>query len=1004
MLSVKNSVIPAGYTIKKKFYILTIIFLFFSSVFSAMSIAEIPTLGSHLTILNVTATPDPAVEGDTVRIYVTIQNIGSQNITAGQQIIITVKVDNEQTIATSLIDTLGLLKNKQRTENLTWIATLGSIQRRLLHVTVTYLGVVEAVADGEIRINERNTDLLFVSTPSISGMTTLGKPVTITAMVKNIGKNTTQNINVSLSIDRTLKQWHIKSGGLIKGESFGVSFSWTPLTFGVHTINLTIDPKQTITEELKTNNYYETTTSVIPWWNTSWHYRRIYNVTGVGNLSIPSVNFTAILQSLQIFNRTFENSTISIVRYYTNGTMSLVNRTWFNETSSFNNRTHANGTLAWAVAGPSLYGVYFDVKENPGTRSSTPETLNITGSAQATLVVTQGWWPEFVHPWNIYYPLNTPPFQFQVNTTAQAKEITARFLCDNDFMFSRRLSSSDNLTWNGTTGTLSKRGNWTVNVSGCDYAGYNTTKLIANFYVGSPDLALTALSVPENGYVGYNITITANIRAFNTTVQNVDVSLRINGIVNKTLNDLTILKDENRTIQFSWRPPNKGKYNVSVRIDFTDSNPGNNKRWKWVTIEGVPDLGVVNISVAPTPVNEGNPVTITTRIINTGDGNATDYEVILFCEQNENNHTMYFWDDKNYTTVSLKKNEAKNINLTWAKTEYGKESFHGEWAIGIQILNTTTTPDKHGENNTMALFHVLRVIPSERRPPVITNVNYLHSIEQGQAVLITAQVTDDSGIDSVKISIRTPNKTLVKGNMTAEANNQYKYQYMSTLLGSYSFWINATDQSPNHNKTSATGTFEITEDRTPPTISFYGEYPSVQLKNNEVEIRCITTDFSGIQSVEVTIRSPDNLLETHTMSNTSHDSKYVYTQDYGIIGKYVYSITVEDNKGNKKTTDDKTFWITNDLDDTDNDGMPDTWEERYGFNPYDPSDASQDADNDGITNLQEYKDGTNPAKKLSSPSEFFARLKENWVYLVASIIVFVMIVILARYGIRRRKQ
>jgi hypothetical protein len=191
---------------------------------------------------------------------------------------------------------------------------------------------------------------------------------------------------------------------------------------------------------------------------------------------------------------------------------------------------------------------------------------------------------------------------------------------------------------------------------------------------------------------------------------------------------------------------------------------------------------------------------------------------------------------------------------------------------------------------------------------------------------------------------------------------------------------------------------------TPPTITYFGVNPFVQLQNGQVEIRCITTDFSGIQSVEVTIRSPDNLLETHTMSNTSHDSKYVYTQDYGIIGKYVYSITVEDNKGNKKTTDDKTFWITNDMDDTDNDGMPDTWEDRYGFNPYDPIDASQDADNDGITNLQEYKDGTNPTKKLSSPSEFFTRLKENWAYLVASIIVFVMIVFLARYGIRRRKQ
>jgi hypothetical protein len=685
-----------------------------------------------------------------------------------------------------------------------------------------------------------------------------------------------------------------------------------------------------------------------------------------------------------------------------------VNKTWFNETSSFNNQTKALGTLAWAVVGPSLYGVYFDVKENPGMRSRTSETLNITesGAIQTTLITTQGWWPEFIQPFNTYYRLNTN-LLIKINTTAYAKNINAHFSCDNNTGFTRPLSSSNKLFWTGYSGWLSTRGNWTVTISGYDAAGYNTTQIIASFYVGDPDLALTALSVSEIGYVGYNITITANIRAFNTTVQNVNVSLRINDIMNKTLDDLTILKDENRTIQFSWRTPNKGKYNISVRIDFTDSNPNNNKKWKNVIIEGIPDLDILNMSATPNTVDEGDPVMIITRISNIGDGNATNYTVVLYAEQNGKDNasmTMGFNDDKNSTTISVKRYETKYVNLTWEKTTYGAIKYHGEWAIGIKILISSTNPDKNDNNNAEAGFHLFRINPAERKPPVISNLNYPHTIEQGQAVIITAQVTDDSGIDSVKISIRTPNKTLVKGNMTAEVNNQYKYQYMSTELGSYTFWINATDQSPNHNKTTTTGAFEITEDRTPPTISFYGEYPSVQLKNNEVELRCITTDYSGIQSVEVTIRSPDNLLEIHTMSNTSLDSKYVYTQGYGIIGKYVYSITVEDNKGNKKTTDDKTFWITNDVDDTDNDGMPDTWEDRYGFNPYDPTDASQDADNDGITNLQEYKDGTNPTKKLSSPSEFFTRLKENWVYLVASIIVFLMIVILARYGIRRKKQ
>lgn len=50
----------------------------------------------------------------------------------------------------------------------------------------------------------------------------------------------------------------------------------------------------------------------------------------------------------------------------------------------------------------------------------------------------------------------------------------------------------------------------------------------------------------------------------------------------------------------------------------------------------------------------------------------------------------------------------------------------------------------------------------------------------------------------------------------------------------------------------------------------------------------------------------------------------------------------------------------NSMADSDNDGMPDEWEIKYGFQPNDPSDASLDYDCDGLSNLEEYKAGSNP--------------------------------------------
>jgi len=46
--------------------------------------------------------------------------------------------------------------------------------------------------------------------------------------------------------------------------------------------------------------------------------------------------------------------------------------------------------------------------------------------------------------------------------------------------------------------------------------------------------------------------------------------------------------------------------------------------------------------------------------------------------------------------------------------------------------------------------------------------------------------------------------------------------------------------------------------------------------------------------------------------------------------------------------------------DSDNDGMPDGWEQENGMDPTDPSDAQEDPDGDGMTNQEEFEAGTDP--------------------------------------------
>ena len=66
---------------------------------------------------------------------------------------------------------------------------------------------------------------------------------------------------------------------------------------------------------------------------------------------------------------------------------------------------------------------------------------------------------------------------------------------------------------------------------------------------------------------------------------------------------------------------------------------------------------------------------------------------------------------------------------------------------------------------------------------------------------------------------------------------------------------------------------------------------------------------------------------------------------------------------------DSTEWLDTDSDglgntsdpDDDNDGMPDVWEERYGLDPLDSSDAGDDLDGDGVSNGDEYDNDTDPS-------------------------------------------
>lgn len=104
-------------------------------------------------------------------------------------------------------------------------------------------------------------------------------------------------------------------------------------------------------------------------------------------------------------------------------------------------------------------------------------------------------------------------------------------------------------------------------------------------------------------------------------------------------------------------------------------------------------------------------------------------------------------------------------------------------------------------------------------------------------------------------------------------------------------------------------------------------------------------------------------------------------------------------------------WIDSDNDeigdnadpDDDNDGIPDSWEEKYGLNTTDPTDANKDADGDGFSNLDEYKAETDPTDKGDYPRD------EEWNiwdygWLIIIIVILIVIIVASIIMLKKRQQ
>jgi len=1006
---------------KRKICVLILVFILSLNFYNFSNIAHADSK-PDLVIKSVDCS-STVQEGDIVKIIVKIRNEGTKNISVGTSIEVGLYVDGILVLVNSTSKDLNV--GASRFINFSWTADLGSQTQRLLRIIVDYQDKISEsnennnVWDKFINVVEKDTELEIIdvnipSTPSVD------KTADIYVTIKNNGKQTDKTIYSTLSTNREgTIQTLSKTDGLDKGLTYVFHFTWTPELFGSQIISINVKHNGVIHDEYETN--VSVNVGSLAWWNSSWHYRHFVIIKGVGNVSV-NLNFTQFIKTLGIYPQEFENDTIRIVRYNSDGTVAtngLVKTFKFNESTGFNKVNNAKGTLLWKTTTTSdekYYCIYFDVKNNPGTRTVLDETNNIVASGTAVLNYSNfigGWWTDIVQPTNASYTVITTPINITVNTTAKADNVTAYIFwaADETHNFTRYLSNvANNVSWKYNNFYFDLEGNWIIRVTSRDGAGFESVAE-NEFYVGKPDLKAVDISFSTDWsatspriYKNDTVYITARVFSYNATINNVKVSLSIydkdNHLVVYSANStgLSMLKNKYNNVSFTWNANKIGNYNVTINVDPDDaideSNETNNHIIKSMIVYGLPDLAVVSINVPTDSFIEGDSVEIDAVISNLGEWNATDYTIGLYLDH-ASSGSMSYSNLISASLVSVAANTNKQVSLIWSYAE------PGEWRVGVKIIVNNTRRDASIFNNQLPSSSTLKVGVIEKNPPVISNILVSPaSQEQDSSVTITAKVTDDTGLKSVSITITSPTNKTYNVSMLRLSGDVFSCVFSDTLVvGSYKFTIQAVDVSIYSNKADKSGSFVITEDNTPPVISYFDAEPSVQTPSEYVNIVCIATDNIAITKIEVTIIYPNGDKEKKAMAYLG-DSKYSYKEIFNQIGEYTFKIEADDEAGNKFLTDNKVFWITTNVDDRDNDGMPDWWEEKYDLNPDDPSDAGKDYDSDGYTNLKEYQIGTDPTKDIFMQNAAY-RIKESGVYLFAVLALFVLVILLSFYDKRR---
>lgn len=237
------------------------------------------------------------------------------------------------------------------------------------------------------------------------------------------------------------------------------------------------------------------------------------------------------------------------------------------------------------------------------------------------------------------------------------------------------------------------------------------------------------------------------------------------------------------------------------------------------------------------------------------------------------------------------------VDVITFPTVWVLESYQAPANVSVRGLNNNTVvvdplPRPFGEPESV----VVRLnATKDSTPPQITNAWASPDPQEvPEDVTIQAEISENSGIASVKVNVTDPSGgTLGNFTMTEGSPDIYGYTAPFSELGRHNFTVWAKDDAGLMD--SVDGNFTV-EDTTPPSLGDPGANPTPQEAGQVVDFSVLATDNHQLDEVRIAIEDPSAApVGNFTMMP---GSPYTYSRSFTQLGTYTFTVWATDATGN----------------------------------------------------------------------------------------------------------